>query len=1488
MPAFWVSSPYINLRLEDVPLWWIPGKGQHMLFHLSYRQRGQIPEDPTIFGLGSNWSCSFRAFVLSLGGTPESLQLHRGGSGWITYTNGVTQYLDGSILTTVTGGYQITYPNGARDVFTHSFVSSTNTYHFLSSHVEPAGPTTLFTYSSTPGIAQLASILDSDGKTASFYYQNTTYTNQITMVVDPYSRTNRLAYDNNGYLTNIVDVAGLSTSFIYDSSNPGWITNMTTPYGTTSFSFGGVDVNNTDFYTGGGVVNRWLLASLPNGGNHLYLYRQDCNGVISSTYPTVPSTSPFGNTLDNVDQENRNSFHWDPLQYSHLSTTDPTMLSSGDYALAHLYHWLTNAASPDPSCTLSLERLPSPDGSTSGQLTWYDYFGKSGGNNFIGTNIASSLVAVVLPDGTTRYSRYTRNAYDSVTQDVSTYSKTDGTVGRRTNSFYYASNNIDLLQRVGPNNEQVVSNYFSAGNTFHQPDAKYDALNQQTAYTYNSSRQVTSVTPPTLLTTTNLYFTSGSSMNRLQYSYDFNGSQTFRSNAFTYSSGLVQTLSDERGVTLTKYWDNLQRLTGVSYPDGTSVSNIYTFLDRTATKDRMNFWTYFGYDSIRNKIAETNADNVVTRYGYCECGALMDVTNAWSTSVQFVTSYNFDYQENRTYVYLPDFTITNYFNSMRQLIRQDAENGSRYFYYNNQGLQTNISDVYGTERGTIFDNEDRPVYVTDANGVTTTNTYDLLGRVLTRGYPDGGVEKFGYSAFGLTALTNQIGMTNYFAYDAGTRKAFETNADHQLIQYYYDASGNLTNLLDGKNQSTKWNYDEYSRLTNKLDQAGTVVLKYIYDADNRLTNRWSLAKGNTIYTYDALGNLTLINYPSSPDVTLQYDLLNRLTNMVDAVGTTKYTYAGGGELFTEDGPFASDTVTNGYLNRLRVSLSLQEPTGVWTNKFIYDAVARLTNVTSQAGSFGYTPGALNPSSTLIKKLLLPNTAYITNTFDTVARLTGTFLDNSTNFTLDSATYGYNVASQRTTFTNAAGTYVQYAYDPLGQLTIGTSSVTTENRGYLYDSAWNLNWLTNNGSASQFKVDTRNELTNWAGTAATYDSNGNRITSGSGTGSFSYTYDDENRLISIVQSPTIFRTDFAYDGLGRLRTRIEYSWNGSAWTANTTINYIYDGTRVIQERNGNNGASDPLVSYTRGLDLSGTLEGVGGIGGLLARSSGYSAGNWSTHYFYHADGNGNITYLVDSSQALAASYRYDPYGNITASSGAQASANVYRFSSKEQHVNSGLYIYLYRFYDPNTLRWLNRDPLGEWGGYNLYRFVYESPLSYIDPDGLTPTGAGIGGAIGGAIGGVLGGIVGAAGGTLVLPGGGTIAGGAELGVTGFAAGGALGAAAGNAISDLWHNIFHFPGSTPPFQGQPGSTAIGGTQTTEYGPDGYPIKQRDWPHPGEAPPSNADHCHDWSRPSSGGPPVGPPNKPNPFRGPPRPPTPGDPPPPRGPGVPPPPTT
>jgi RHS repeat-associated protein len=198
----------------------------------------------------------------------------------------------------------------------------------------------------------------------------------------------------------------------------------------------------------------------------------------------------------------------------------------------------------------------------------------------------------------------------------------------------------------------------------------------------------------------------------------------------------------------------------------------------------------------------------------------------------------------------------------------------------------------------------------------------------------------------------------------------------------------------------------------------------------------------------------------------------------------------------------------------------------------------------------------------------------------------------------------------------------------------------------------------------------------------------------------------------------WRIDFVYDGLRRLRRMLQYTWNGSAWTSQGEVRYLYDGMLILQERNSGN---TPQVNYTRGLDLSGTIEGAGGIGGLLMRSHGYSSGNWSTHNAYHSDANGNVTALMNSAGVLQASYKYNPYGGLISSSGTLAGANTMRFSSKPAIFSAtgalGFYYYGYRFYDPGIQRWLNRDPLGERGGLLIFRFLDNDPLRKLDAFGL---------------------------------------------------------------------------------------------------------------------------------------------------------------------------
>jgi len=197
---------------------------------------------------------------------------------------------------------------------------------------------------------------------------------------------------------------------------------------------------------------------------------------------------------------------------------------------------------------------------------------------------------------------------------------------------------------------------------------------------------------------------------------------------------------------------------------------------------------------------------------------------------------------------------------------------------------------------------------------------------------------------------------------------------------------------------------------------------------------------------------------------------------------------------------------------------------------------------------------------------------------------------------------------------------------------------------------------------------------------------------------------------------------------------------------------------------------------QGTCVSGSIKGAGGIGGLLARTD----TNGST--YYHADGNGNITALMEGNENIVARYLYNPYGKLLGQWGPMANANTMQFSSMPQR--RGIALFPFRGYEPNFQRFLNQDPVGVSGGINFYRYAFNSPLNFMDPLGLNALGAIAGSDLGGTIGsyvgalgtGLLGELGGGAAGTAAEPGGGTIAGG----LAGAAAAADIGADVGGTI------------------------------------------------------------------------------------------------------------
>ena len=81
--------------------------------------------------------------------------------------------------------------------------------------------------------------------------------------------------------------------------------------------------------------------------------------------------------------------------------------------------------------------------------------------------------------------------------------------------------------------------------------------------------------------------------------------------------------------------------------------------------------------------------------------------------------------------------------------------------------------------------------------------------------------------------------------------------------------------------------------------------------------------------------------------------------------------------------------------------------------------------------------------------------------------------------------------------------------------------------------------------------------------------------------------------------------------------------------------------------------------------------------------------------------------------MAAAYEYGPFGEPLRATGAMAQKNPFRFSTKYCDEETGHLYYGYRFYQPQTGRWLSRDPISERGGTNLYGFVNNNPLQFLD-------------------------------------------------------------------------------------------------------------------------------------------------------------------------------
>ena len=200
-----------------------------------------------------------------------------------------------------------------------------------------------------------------------------------------------------------------------------------------------------------------------------------------------------------------------------------------------------------------------------------------------------------------------------------------------------------------------------------------------------------------------------------------------------------------------------------------------------------------------------------------------------------------------------------------------------------------------------------------------------------------------------------------------------------------------------------------------------------------------------------------------------------------------------------------------------------------------------------------------------------------------------------------------------------------------------------------------------------------------------------------------THQSENRLINASNST--HQISYSYDYMGRRFSKVVD--DGSGVTTNT---FLYNGWNLISEVS-NDGSSVTTNHYVWGLDLSGRMQGSGGIGGLLATVQDGDV------YFSCFDANGNLTDYVDESGSNVAHYVYGPFGQTVDSTGGKVDDFRFRFSTKYLDDELGWYYYGFRFYDPEVGRWISRDPVGESLARNLYNFGRNRAPNIVDVLGL---------------------------------------------------------------------------------------------------------------------------------------------------------------------------
>ena len=609
----------------------------------------------------------------------------------------------------------------------------------------------------------------------------------------------------------------------------------------------------------------------------------------------------------------------------------------------------------------------------------------------------------------------------------------------------------------------------------------------------------------------------------------------------------------------------------------------------------------------------------------------------------------------------------------------------------------------------LYDSAARSLTTTSPAGRTTRTTLDEKGRP-ARFEPAPGVTPviYTYDARGRLAMNEQGSHSLTYAYDDENRMASVTDAAGRVARYGYDSAGRVDELKMPSGRTYRFAYDAHGNRTEVRKPSGAVhrtahtalddrrsytppggeSVTQSYDAD-QAPARTSLPSGRVIDTgYDGGGRAKGATYDEATVAVDYADATERpqtIARSASAGGQTQETsYSYDGELLTgsDTSGVATARFQHTYDNNLaRTSTRLTSGSQSSVIALERDLDGLLTKVgpftVARAGPAG-APSEIT-DGTLTTSLTYNGLARLTRRSHAVA--------GALTYRLDLAHDAVGRVIEKTE-TVGAGTHVYtYGYDDDGQLEVVTRDGVPVER-------------------------------------YTYDDNGNRTSRRRGTDpDESAGYDAQDRLERRGQ------VDYEFDADGFLTKRgpdsLRYSATGELLEADVggqAVAYAYDGRgrRVSRTIAGSrteylygNPQSPFEVSAVRSPD--GTLTvlhyDVQGLLHALERSG--------TRYYVATDQVGTPKLVTDGLGTVVKAREYDTFGNLVSDSDPSFEVPL-GFAGGLADDATGLVRFGFRDYEPATGRWTARDPLLFDGGQpNLYAYVSNDPVNYVDPTGLIP-------------------------------------------------------------------------------------------------------------------------------------------------------------------------